>query len=273
MIGLVAASVNTSSARYISLIAMGLSAVLSALLSPSALANPNLLDDYQRYADSGEVRILGIEDTPFLSVWHSEQTPFKHGTAWLYPDWGEGPSSSQVIKQLRERLPALGWESVAMQLPSLPGPAFTIDEEEPLTALFDQLTQRSEQAFESREQAFGFELVIAQGMTASWLVDYYSQHSQALPDGLVLLDAYAEGREQAQQLAEKSSLLTIPVLDIVTSGYHPWSEQSAELRRIANYKRQKINYRQTRLIAPLHGVEQYETSQLIYGWLSHLGWQ
>ncbi|WP_432455959.1 DUF3530 family protein [Agarivorans sp. QJM3NY_29] len=246
---------------------------LITVLSTMAWAQPQSLD-FSQWPVKGELKSLTVEQRQFVSLWIEQQTPQQRGTAILLPDWGNSPSSEDMIDSLRQTLPSLGWQTGAI-LPPAPQASLMQDSEpqDQQNTYQQQLSEVIEAARQTQAQPFGFQLLIAQGVMGAWLVELLAEQQLSPPDGLILMSTYYPNQALNQRLAKQLARLSIPVLDIYDPNYNQWQFEAAQQRLIASNKSQKLNYRQTQLpvsaeTAPNHAL----LTKSIYGWLNALGW-
>jgi hypothetical protein len=223
-----------------------------------------------------DLKMVDYADGKLTSLWRSEETPNKLGSILLLPDWGRLPTSPEVIDPLRQQLPKLGWETIAV-LPPIPEQRLNlITQAEPGEAsdTYKKSLVAAMQAIEqAKSEQFGYQVVIAQGVMASWILEIYTQNLYPLPDALILIGSYLPQVERNKAMADQIASLPRPVLDLSFTTNNIWVHAGAEPRRIAAAKQQKLDYRQQTITGEIYRPEtSAHLAKSIYGWLSSLGW-
>lgn len=282
-----------------------LQTLLLLILTASALASDvRLLEDYQRYHDSGELVILGQGEQTFPALQLDRLTGQGKGIAVLLPDWGRTMTNPDGIGYLRQRMTEFGWNTLAITPPTLVLPQNHISPKtevtpekqeqsapEPLkprhveewfaknrkqaemTAYLAQLKYRMERAAEHAQGSPGFFLVIAQGSSAAMLLKLYSDESLPLPDALVTLSAYFPDHELNTELASLMGRAGTPVLDLYSHYDNRWVTDTVMLRRQMAKKFFKLHYRQRELFGNSYLSDHNPLIwREVYGWLTSLGW-
>lgn len=253
--------------------AFGILLWLWLLSSRSAIAAPN--NDqalWQQYPGYQPIEVAG---TSQITLWKDEQTPQKTGTTILLPDWGNRPTTADSIEPIRQQLPQWGWQTIALIPPQPEQKTLILDEQdEAATTTYQQQLQRTIEAVKQAQGApFGYQVIVAQGVMAAWIVRVYSEQQLPLPDALVLISSYYPNPKLNTELANAIADLPIPVYDLYYRDSNRWSLQGARERLIAAHKKQKLNYRQSQINTDpnLQNSGKLLAKQL-YGWFNALGW-
>lgn len=224
-----------------------------------------------------DYRAIQLGEGELISLWHEEETPRKLGSVLLLPDWGNYPSSPEIIDPLRLELPKVGWETIAIVPPQSEQSSNLLLAEQPddegTKSYKEGLVLMLQAIEQAKSEQFGFQLVIAQGVMAAWILEVYQDGSYPLPDALILIGSYLPQPQRNKAIAQQIANLPRPVLDIFFTHNNNWVQSGAEPRRIAANKQQKLDYRQIQIDGERYWAETgTRTSKLIYGWLSSIGW-
>lgn len=233
-------------------------------------------DDESLWLSNQDLRVINYDGGELITLWRNEETARKLGTALLLPDWGRLPTAPEAITPLREQLPGLNWETIAL-LPPIPEQGISLINGAELSEAARTYQASLVSALKSIEQAkneqFGYRLVIAQGVMAGWILNIYQQQLYELPDALILIGSYIPELTRNQNIAQQIAEFPKPVLDISFTSNNRWVQVGAPLRQIAASKQQKLNYRQLAFTGdPYRAETGVQLTKSIYGWLTSIGW-
>ncbi|MFM2486748.1 DUF3530 family protein [Celerinatantimonas yamalensis] len=220
-------------------------------------------------------RPLTVDKQQEVSLWLDEQTAKKVGTVILLPDWGELPTSDDAIEPLRKMLPKWGWQTIAITPPVPVKRQLIIANDDPkaVDAYQQKLLDTLDALDKQRKERFGYQVIVAQGVMAAWILRIYQQKQRPMPDALVIIDSYFPNEKFNQAIAQELAQLTCPVYDIYFRSANNWALSGVKARRIAMQRVQKLDYRQSELqSAPYLATSGQQLAKQLYGWFSALGW-
>lgn len=220
-------------------------------------------------------RPIDVKGQPVATLWLEEQTAKKTGTVILLPDWGRLPTSNDVINPLRNKLPEWGWQTIAIAPPRPQNKNSIISNSSPeaVKAYQQKLLETLQAVNQSRSEVFGYQVVIAQGVMAAWMIRIYQQQLLPTPDALIIIDSYFPNMAINQKIAGDLSKLTCPVYDIYFREANRWALADVKSRRIAMVRAQKIDYRQSEIQSdPFLSSSGLLLAKRVYGWFNSLGW-
>lgn len=237
-------------------------------------------DDLAYYLPPEEVVWLGDDDNRILLLQQENQQPYDRGSMVHIPDWGQHPYQAPVVRQLYQEIPEYGWQSYALQAPTMAlddfvwqeqadaryAPAVEDEELQPLRA---EMQLRAELAFERARQTPGALIVVAEGISAAILTQLFNRGELPLPDAFVVHGIYLPQRELNRDVATDLAQLPFPVLDLATSGGNFWTRDGASRRQQQAQRHQHSNYRQRDLTAGQHSQQPRHLAHLVYGWLRY----
>ncbi|CAG8998914.1 MAG: hypothetical protein CENE_00878 [Candidatus Celerinatantimonas neptuna] len=218
---------------------------------------------------------VDVKGKPIATLWLKEQTAKKTGTVILLPDWGRLPTSDDVINPLRKKLPEWGWQTIAIAPPLPQNKNSIISNSNPkaIKAYQQKLIGALQTINQSQNEVFGYQVVIAQGVMAAWMIRIYQQQLLPLPDALIIVDSYFPNMETNQKIAGDLAKLTCPVYDIYFRDANRWALADVKARRIAMVRAQKIDYRQSEIQSdPFLSNSGLLLAKRVYGWFNSLGW-
>lgn len=218
---------------------------------------------------------LDVGSTQEVSLWLNERTAKKVGSIILLPDWGNRPTDDDAIEPLRQLLPNWGWQTIAITPPQPAKRDVLVEGKDP-QAIDDyqkQLLASLDALDKARSEQFGYQVVVAQGAMAAWVIRIYAQRQRPLPDALVIIDSYYPNLALNKAIASELAQLTCPIYDLYFRDANNWALSGVETRRIAMQRAQKSDYRQSEIqSAPYLAVSGNLLAKRLYGWLSSLGW-
>ncbi|MFM2482925.1 DUF3530 family protein [Celerinatantimonas sp. YJH-8] len=220
-------------------------------------------------------RALDVNGKVQDSLWQEERTPQKTGTIILLPNWGERPTNADSMQPLRQTLPNWGWQTIAIVPPEPQQRASILSgqDTQAISTYQQQLLTTLQAITQAQGEPFGYQVVVAQGVMAAWVLRIYNQQQLPLPNALVLISSYFPNPSLNDQIAQQISELTIPVYDIYYQQSNRWSIQGAHARLIETQRRQKSDYRQSEILsAPYLEDSGQLLAKQLYGWFNALGW-
>lgn len=210
-----------------------------------------------------------------VSLWLNERTAKKLGSIILLPDWGNRPTDADAIEPLRQQLPNWGWQTIAITPPQPAERDVLIEgkDTQVIESYQKQLLASLDALDQVRNEQFGYQVVVAQGVMAAWIIRIYAQRQRPLPDALVIIDSYYPNLALNQAIANELTQLTCPVYDLYFRNANNWALSGVNKRRIAMHKAQKSDYRQSEIQSAAYlSVSGNLLAKHLYGWLSSLGW-
>lgn len=211
-----------------------------------------------------------------VTLWKDEQTAKKVGTIILLPDWSTVPSMGDTINTLHQKLPQWGWQTITMvpPFPKQRDQLLTNDDPKVLERYQQQLVASLESLEKARSEQFGYQVIIAQGVMAEWMLRIYSQQQRPLPDALIIIDGYFPNMALNQTISTQLPAIQRPIFDLYFQDANDWAQPTVDARRIAMQRAQRANYRQSYIPSLSYLTSSNElAAKQIYGWFSSLGWQ
>ncbi|MCC5854499.1 MAG: DUF3530 family protein [Idiomarina sp.] len=259
--------------------------LLFSLLLSMALATQPLsaqTRDLDYYLPPGEVTWLEDpeQDARYLMLEQPNRRSYQRGAIVHIPEWGYHPYQRSAIRLLYHAMPDYGWQSFALQPPTFdlsqvqwqqsadvryPDP---IDDEQ-LANLRAPLSQRLSLARARMAEEPGFQIIVAEGIVAAFLVEMFARELLPAPDALIVIGMYLPQWQLNQQVAETLGSLPFPVLDIAPSDGNPWTKQTELRRRQQASRQQHTGYRQRELPRGRHGEQPDILRHMVYGWLTY----
>jgi hypothetical protein len=250
------------------------------LLSVPLSALATSADDLAYYLPPEEVVWLGDDAARVLMLQQENQQAYDRGSLVHIPDWGQHPYQAPVIRQLYQEMPQYGWQSYALQAPTMELHNFAWQEEaegrylsavgdEALAPLRAQMKLRAELAFTRARQTPGALIVVAEGLSAAILAQLFRRGELTPPDAFVVHGIYFPQRTLNRDLAADLAQLPFPVLDLATSGGNFWTRDGAPRRQQQAQRHQHSGYRQRLLTAGQHSQQPRHLAHHLYGWLRY----
>jgi hypothetical protein len=243
--------------------------------------------DIQHYQIAVEVRPLLVGTDEYITIIKKQTSINNKGVMILLPDWQQGINDPKAVNYLLNTLPALGWNTIAIQPDNkptnFPSMALTTDDQTKenklnITAYKNKLSALLNAIMNIAKQYPGIVVVIAQGNNAALLVELYEKESTDLPNALIMLSSFRESNPDlvndvnekfAQQIAQNN----LPILDLYLRYDNPIVLAKAEQRKQLAKQAMKTYYRQRQLNNTATGY--YPSKELIKqitGWLKVIGW-
>lgn len=266
------------------LVLLGLCCAYFWLFIP-AHAEPN---DLAYYLPPGETQALNwaVEGSDtieqYLLLHQENQRPFNKGTVVLIPNWGLHPYQSSIIKTLYQALPQYGWESYALHPPTQDIQSFQwqlpSDKQFPeavpkdvIQPLFSQIEARYLASLKHTEDNLGLRIVIAEGITAAFLIELFNQEKLPHPDALVVIAPYFPQWQLNQALPKQLASLPFPILDLQPEDAVHWSQETFKHRQIQTERFSHASFRQRRIPREPHAQQPHILAHHLYGWLKYEG--
>jgi hypothetical protein len=231
---------------------------------------------------TAEIRPLLVGTDEYITLIKNQTSANNRGVMILLPDWQQGVNNPKAMNYLRNKLPALGWNTIAIQSDNKPNnyPSTALspvdqakDNKLNITAYKNKLSALLNAVMNTAKQYSGIVVVIAQGNNAAMLVELYEIKSTEAPEALVMLSSFRESSpnfindintEFARQLAQSD----IPTLDLYLRYDNPTVLAKAKQRKIFAEQAIKVNYRQRQLNNTATGYfPKKELVKQITGWL------
>ncbi len=242
-------------------------------------------NDFDYYLPPGEVQWVDDSELPgqrYLLLHKQNYLPYMRGLIMHIPDWNMHPYQSFVIRELYHAMPEYGWQSYALQSPhsDLTAVPWQTDEnttypaaisQEALTELRQPLQQRLTQAMQHLEQQPGYRIVVAEGVTAAFLIQLYAAKAIPAPDAFVVIGPYLPQWHLNNAIAAQLASFSFPVLDLQPAYAGSWSLSSAAERVKQARRLQHPAYRQRVLPYGVSPGQAAQLHQYVYGWLSYEG--
>lgn len=220
--------------------------------------------DLTKYSNANEVAWLGDKDTRFLTLWREQTTEKVTGTSWIFADTYTSANNPNIIQTLRHELNSKGLHTYSIS-PLSQG----LNSEQAEQRLEAQLLILQDKIVSQD----GKRLLILQGANCPAMVNVLINNPDIFVDAIVLLSAHSPTDELAAQFNEQINELKMPILDLIAQTDNFAVIGEAKIRKIAARRVHNDNYRQTEMIGLQGKAEtQIATSQVIYGWLTKLGW-
>lgn len=240
-------------------------------------------NDFDYYLPPGEVQWVDDSELPgqrYLLLHKQNYLPYMRGLIMHIPDWNMHPYQSFVIRELYHAMPEYGWQSYALQSPhsDLTAVPWQTDEnttypaaisQEALTELRQPLQQRLTQAMQHLEQQPGYRIVVAEGVTAAFLIQLYAAKAIPAPDAFVVIGPYLLQWHLNNAIAAQLASFSFPVLDLQPAYAGSWSLSSAAERVKQARRLQHPAYRQRVLPYGVSPGQAAQLHQYVYGWLSY----
>lgn len=264
--------------------------LLITALTFSCVAQAATEDDLMRYLPPGEARWLESNGNRYLLLQRDSLQAITRGVVIHIPDWSQHPLQNPLLTHLYQQLPEYGWTTFALHPPTsriqtdmLQFPA--VDErypepvsEETLAPLRDSLRQRLQPLMNELSDYTGFVVLVAEGMTATFLTQILSEDLQTgggivapvQPDALIVIDPYMPQYSLNQAVAEQLAAIPLPVLDLTTANANQWVQQTQRQRKLQAQREQHLSYRQQQLPL-LHAGNAEQAIPQFIGWLRYQG--
>ena len=251
-------------------------------IAPPINSEQQLSQDLRHYLNKDQVKPMLAGTEEFITLEKQSETANSKGVAIFIPDWQQTPTNPKAINYLRNKLPELGWMTIALQPANIPAnyPSTAIKEEEKTEqnqkALADYQTilkAKLTALMEKTQSLPGLVFVIIAGNQSALIFDLYQKEELPLPSAVLMLSSYSLTKNQDQQLAKDVAETDFPVLDLYLKKDNKLVIQSARERKIFSDKTMKIFYRQKQLSNFKTGY--YQEPMLlkeINGWFKTIGW-
>ncbi|MEW9798437.1 DUF3530 family protein [Alteromonas sp. CYL-A6] len=295
---------------------------LLLILLPGAHTRAADAEDIARQLYPDEVTSLMVGDDSMPVLVSPPYTPLTRGTAVVFYESGITAGNTgltlDIASQLTGRLNGAGWQTVLV--PSMLTPLTTATDTTTLPAdspvhprtdsmqvAIDYVASRNTTMLQLAalnrflRNADGYRMLIAQGMTATLLLDSADNESSTPPDTMVVLSPFWPERERNLTVPEMIARTSFPVLDIALNDFNNWALATRFLRERAATTALKLHYRQRPLSSLGSSVINAGTASLsgagmrtdvtaqnagfagaspfavrlagrIYGWITYLGW-
>lgn len=236
----------------------------------------NLQAHYQNGVQAGRVIELTTNQERFISLWREQETSAPQGAVLLLHDAGHTPDWPFLLKQTRQFLPAIGWSTLAIDLPTPPQDAIghlplngqaqaplgtSLDADERIMARIAAGVQHL-----NREGYFNVALV-GYGDGAYWSTRYLAERlteDEEESYALILIDA-----SQTPKLADLLGSLSVPTLDLMMQSSN-LALLRARQRKAAAMRNGHPDYLQIRDAARQHSYGNPSidrTTRRVWGWL------
>jgi hypothetical protein len=242
--------------------------------------------DIKYYHATAEIHPLLVGTKEYITLIKKQTGIRNKGVMILLPDWQQGANSPKAVNYLRHKLPALGWNTIAIQpdnQPSnYPSKALTLDERtknnERITNIYkNKLSALLNAVMNAAKQFPGEIVVIAQGNNAAMLVELYEKENTEQPDALVMLSSFRKNsphltNEINEQFAHQIAQSDLPILDLYLRYDNAIVLAKAKQRKSFAEQAKKTYFRQRQINNTATGY--YPNKELvkqITGWLKIIG--
>lgn len=244
--------------------------VLSVLMSAGALASD--LAKEQRWADQivdalfdGEAVWLPAGGHEFLGIYTESGTADSTRGAIIAHGIGVHPNWPDVVYPLRTRLPALGWQTLSIQMPVLPNDA---DPSE-YAALIDEVAPRLDAAIAYlREQGVETLVLIGHSLGSTMMAHYLASETPAVA-GFAAVGMSAGIRNSEILNLDNVQKIKLPMLDLYGSDDLEEVLVTAPQRRAAKSAADAESYTQQQVDGANHFFQGHEDDlvEAASGWL------
>lgn len=258
------------------------SAVISAdrvTVSPDAIRDNNLEIHYRNLQRPDEAIWLNANDQPFLSLYQQQRSLTPQGGAIIVHDSGQSADWPELLQELRQYLPDVGWSTLSVAAPTQPGSAVPARTQEPLPEpaqtnndLTQDMLNRIGSALTFLNQQETTDIVfIGYGTGAAWITQFVTTQLTAEENTgytLIIIDGKKPDNQPPINLEEQLAQLTIPVLD-VWFDHRVGNDWQAKMRQAAMNRAGRTEYQQILETRPGNRFSR-GTSRLtrrVWGWL------
>jgi hypothetical protein len=242
--------------------------------------------DIKHYHATAEIHSLLVGTEKYITLIKKQTATLNKGVMILLPDWQQGANNPKSINYLRNELPALGWNTIAIQPDSLPNDypskALTLDEqtkdnERIINIYKNKLSALLNAVMNVAKQFPGAVVVVAQGNNAAMLVELYDKESTEQPDAFVMLSSFKKNSphlsdEINEQFAHHIAQSDLPILDLYLRYDNAIVLAKAKQRKLLAEQAKKTDFRQRQINNTATGY--YPNKELvtqITGWLKVIG--
>jgi hypothetical protein len=242
--------------------------------------------DIKHYHATAEIHSLLVGTEKYITLIKKQTATLNKGVMILLPDWQQGANNPKSINYLRNELPALGWNTIAIQPDSLPNDypskALTLDEqtkdnERIINIYKNKLSALLNAVMNVAKQFPGAVVVVAQGNNAAMLVELYDKESTEQPDAFVMLSSFRKNSphlsdEINEKFARHIAQSDLPILDLYLRYDNAIVLAKAKQRKLLAEQAKKTDFRQRQINNTATGY--YPNKELvkqITGWLKVIG--
>ncbi len=242
--------------------------------------------DIKHYHATAEIHPLLVGTEKYITLIKKQTATVNKGVMILLPDWQQGANSPKAMNYLRNELPALGWNTIAIQPESqpnnYPSKALTRDEqtkdnERIINIYKNKLSALFNAVMNAAKQFPGAVVVVAQGNNAAMLVELYKKESTEQPDALVMLSSFRKSSphlidEINEQFAHHVAASDLPILDLYLRYDNAIVLAKAKQRKLFAQQEKKVYFRQRQINNTAAGYyPDKELVKQITGWLKVIG--
>jgi hypothetical protein len=260
------------------IVPLGLVSLAAPVPTPHLSRSLDLQRQYQSSLRAEQVLELATDQERFIALQLEQETASPEGGVLILHDAGQTPDWPYLLRQVREYLPAVGWTTLSIDLPtplrdaigvlplnenaSAPSP---VSDEDRQNRVLARVASGIKQL--NGDGIFNI-AVIGYGDGAYWASRYLSERiSEDEVEGyaLILIDASLNYPE----LPDYLGLLTVPVLDLYMND-SDYSHQQARKRKAAAVRAEHPDYLQIHdaLRHGFYGSPAIDrTTRRVWGWL------
>jgi hypothetical protein len=242
--------------------------------------------DIKHYHATAEIHSLLVGTEKYITLIKKQTATLNKGVMILLPDWQQGANNPKAINYLRNELPTLGWNTIAIQPDSqpndYPSKALTLDEqtkdnERIINIYKNKLSALLNAVMNVAKQFPGAVVVVAQGNNAAMLVELYDKESTEQPDAFVMLSSFRKNSphlsdEINEKFARHIAQSDLPILDLYLRYDNAIVLAKAKQRKLLAEQAKKTDFRQRQINNTATGY--YPNKELvkqITGWLKVIG--
>ena len=242
--------------------------------------------DIKHYHATAEIHPLLVGTEKYITLIKKQTATLNKGVMILLPDWQQGANNPKAMNYLRNKLPGLGWNTIAIQPDSqpkdYPSEALTLDEQKKdndriINIYKNKLSALLNAVMNAAKQFPGAVVVVAQGNNAAMLVELYDKDNTEQPDAFVMLSSFRKNSphfsdEINEQFAHHIAQSDLPILDLYLRYDNAIVLAKAKQRKLLAEQTKKANFRQRQINNTATGY--YPNKELvkqITGWLKVIG--
>lgn len=189
------------------------------------LKEAQIARELEQQLDSGEITRLKAGELEVLAIYEKNRLAETKGAAILLHGMASNPDAPQVIRPLRQRLPASGWSTLSLQIPIAPDNNLAS-----YASLLNEVAPRIEAASKLFNDKNNLnQVIIAHDVGAAMALQYLASQSETKITALVCIEALDPGGSLLKNLEK----LPLPVLDLYGSRGFYSEAATPQQRRIA----------------------------------------
>ena len=270
--------------------------------TPPALTKPISIEeqhkgDMNRYLPAHSISTLLVGPNSYHMLVNENKLANNKGVFILIPEWQQGVTHSNALHFLQQKLPLLGWTTIAIQPPNkpdkYPSTAINVTEqkeynEQTIAQYSKKLSALIKAVIEKAKTFPGAVFMLSQGNNAAIISKILAKEVKNKTssdkgnsyriEGMILLSSYMQSNESSmdelnKNLAVSIANMELPILDITLKHDHPAVQQKADERNSLAVREMKVFYRYRMLNNSVAGTypEQALISQ-IERWVISIGW-